>query len=201
MIRGHGLVGACLLVALAGCSKEKLDELVQKSKEQLDKGIEQVEEATGEMGSELSSKAEAVVDDARQQLPLNGEMQLVIESPVTVPGCYVTFIDAVGGRPSVLQLKSYRSAEAETFPSVLLQATVEASDPSALQGQTVSAQMFVQVAADGPVWFADRTHPVQLKIVTVADRKFTAELVGGALASTHSGNSIPASGKFNGVAN
>jgi hypothetical protein len=99
----------------------------------------------------------------------------------------------------VLQLQSYRDAENESFPSVFLRSQVNASSPSDLIGQIVTARLFVQQDAQGSVLFSETGSPVELKIVSFEEQLLTAELVAGSLLDTATGESVAVTGKFEGV--
>ena len=202
----HSRVGSCagwlalaLLVGGAACSKEKLNEMVEKSKEQINKGVEQAQQQADQVKQKISEGASKASDTAQQQLQLAGDMQLTLDEPLKASACYVIFIPANAGRPSVLKVKSYRDAKTETFPSVLIQATVEAASLTELRGQTVAAQMYVQTEANGPIWFADGGRPVQLKIATVEDKVVSAQIAGGTLVNATDGKQLPAAAQLNGV--
>jgi hypothetical protein len=103
-----------------------------------------------------------------------------------------------GGRPSVLQLQSYRDAAQESFPSALVRAQVSASTVAELKGQTVPAELFVQPQKDGPTW-STRGELVQLKIVSVEAKTLTAEIAGGALIHDGTGASQAVKGTLQAV--
>jgi hypothetical protein len=98
----------------------------------------------------------------------------------------------------VLQLRSYRSVDQESFPSVLLHAQVSAASAQELVGQVVSARLFVQREQNGPIWYSVDGSPVEVKIASVAEQMLTAELVAGTLHNTTSGQT-GVTGTFQGV--
>lgn len=156
-----------------GCSKEKMSELVDQAKEQ-------VSENVGQASQSLQQTAQAASDTAQQQLGLAGSMQFALDAPVTTKGCYVAFIAGHGGRPAVLQLRSYPTADQEAFPAALIQAQVEAQSVNDLVGKTVSAQAFVQAEPSGAVWHSVDGEPVQLTIQSYADKHLMGALTGKA---------------------
>jgi hypothetical protein len=123
-------------------------------------------------------------------------MEFTLDAPVKTKGCYVTLIE-VRGRPSVLQLRSYPSADQEAFPSALVQAQIEAASLAELVGKTVPAQSFVQAEESGTVWHTSGGEPVQLTIKSVADKQVIAELAGAAINAA-TGESAPVSAKIEG---
>ena len=194
-----GWLALALLIGGAACSKEKLNELVEKGKEQASKVGEQVQQQAEQVKQKVSEGASKASDSAQQQLQLAGDMQLTLDAPLKASACYVKFIPADAGRPSVLKLKSFRDVKSETFPSVLIQATVQAGSLTELRGQTVPAQMFVQTEANGPIWFADGARPVQLTIATVEEKVVSAKIAGGTLLNAADGKQVPATAQLNGV--
>lgn len=185
------------LAWLAGCSKEKLSEMVDEAKQQVSENVDKASQAVQEKTKAAGNAASAAGNSAQQQLGLAGSMEFMLEAPVKTKGCYAAFIAGRGGRPSVLQLRSYAAADQEAFPSALIQAPVEAATLGELVGKTVAAQMFVQAESSGAVWHTVGVEPVQLTIKAVAEKQLTAELTGAAV-NTASGKAAPVSAKIDG---
>jgi hypothetical protein len=176
MQRRLGFLLATLFL-LAGCNKSEVSQLVDTVKERAAESTEKVKQSvTGEL-------AEAT-DAVQQQLQLAGSMQLELDQPLSTQACYVQFLAQGSGRPTVLQIQSYRAAEAESFPSVFLHAKVDAQTPQELAGRVVAARLFIQPQQDGPTWYAPVGSPVELSIVSVDEQSLRAELPGGTLRST-----------------
>jgi hypothetical protein len=192
MLPFRWLTAACLLVAagiaLSGCSADEAKKL-------LDKGIEQVQK----LPETVTKEGGKAGDQVQEQLGLAGNIHLSLSPELNKSACYVKFVPATGGRPSVLQLQSYRAADQESFSSVFLQAQVTATSLAELAGQSVQAQLFVQPQSGGPVWFTDREHPVELKIAAIDEKLLTAEFTGGSLQSTDGAAAAGVAGKFSGV--
>lgn len=186
------LLLACALVSLGACSKTEVSDLVGKVKQTASEGSDKVKQAVSEQIGDAA-------DNVQEQLNLAGSIELTLDTPVATQACYAQFIRQGSGRPNVLQLQSYRSAENESFPSVFLQAQVQADSANELVGQIVSARLFVQPQTDGPLWYSAIGNPVELKVVSVEESLLTAELAGGSLRSTAGGADVAASGTFSGV--
>jgi hypothetical protein len=91
-------------------------------------------------------------------------------------------------------MTSYETADAETFPSVFLRATVKVSTAAELVGQTVACQAFVQPTRDGPVWHTRPDSPLQLEVDELTDGKLIGRIVGGKLVLQ--GGEQPVTGAF-----
>ena len=89
-------------------------------------------------------------------------------------------------------------AGAETFPSVFMRALVQAPTAAELTGKTVSAELFVQPNADGPVWHSRGPGHVQMRIEEVSDDSIAGKILGGQLISTETGRPIDVTGTFSG---
>jgi hypothetical protein len=176
------------LLPLAGCNREKLGELADKAKQAVTESAEQVKE-----------KAGVVTDATKEQMALAGSCEVMLDAPIASSACYVTFLQQASGRPNVLQVRSYRNANQESFPSLMLQSQVNANGISELVGQTIPGQLFVQPAQDAPVWFCPPGGHVDLKIVAVDDKQLNAEIIGGSLRNSRTGGDQPVSGKLTGV--
>ena len=164
----------CLALGLVACSREKFSELVDKTKQKVSAGADRFKQGVN-----------TATDTAKERLNLAGNAIIQLDSPVDTASCYATLITLGDGRPNVLQMRSYSSPAQESFPSILLRAPVKAAGASELIGQVVPAQLFVQAAADSPVWYSGAGSHVQLKIVSADDKSLTAEILSGALLNTH----------------
>ena len=83
---------------------------------------------------------------------------------------------------------------------MFLQARLDNAAPTDLSGKVVSARLFVQRVADGPVLFSETASPIELEIVSIADKLLTAKVVSGTLRDSTSGASTPVTaGTFTGV--
>ena len=177
-----------LLVVLCACSREKLNELVDKTKQKVSEGADQIKHGVG-----------AAADTAKEQLNLAGKAQIQLDTPVETSGCYATFTTLGEKRGSMLQIRSYSSPAQESFPSMLLRAAVKASGSSELVGQVVPAQLFVQATADAPIHYSSPESPIQLKIISLDDKSLIAEIVSGSLINSHRPGQSPVTGNLNAV--
>jgi len=189
------MAGCWLALATLGCSKEDFTELVDKAKNAATEGSSQVAENVEAAKQKMASASAGV----QEQLNLAGRIELSVGEPARTDACYVNFVPQGSGRPTILQLQSYRSAAQESFPSIFLQAQTNAESLTELVGKTLPARLFVQPQQGGPVLFSQDAEPVALKIVSVDDKTLAAELVSGSLLNTASGTSIAATGTFTGT--
>jgi hypothetical protein len=182
------LVALWLSAALAvGCNK-----LMEQAKEAADKAAGEVAKVT----ESVSDTATA----AKEQLNMAGSMELTVGEPMKTNACYARIVSPGAGRATVLQLQSYGQAGQESFPSVFLQAQVAAATPAELAGQVVKARLFVQRATGGPVLFSENASPIELEVVSIADKILTAKILSGTLRDSATGASVPVSaGTFTGV--
>jgi len=202
MCRIHpgGLIVACTLLTIAfGCSTEDLGNLVDKAKNAASEGTEKVKEAVSQEVESVQEKMGAASTEVQEQLSMAGTIELTAGAPLKTDACYARLIAQGARRPAVLQLQSYRDANSESFPSVFLQSQVEVSSPSELVGKIVSARLFVQRDAQGSVLFSETESPVELRIVSLEEKLLSAELVAASLLDTATGESVAATGRFEGV--
>lgn len=190
----HHRLAAILILAViaAGCSKEDLTGALDKAKNAVTDNAAKAKEAVQE---KLASTTEKV----QEQLNLAGSIELNAGAPIKTDACYVRLIPQGSGRPTVLQLQSYRDAERETFPSVFLQAHVQANSIAELIGEPIPARLFVQREAQGPVLFSDAASPIEMKITAVKDQVVSAELTGAALRDSLTGTETSVTGSVSGV--
>ena len=60
------------------------------------------------------------------------------------------------------------------------------------------ARLFVQPQQNGPLWYSAVGSPVEVKIVSIEEQTLTAELVGGTLENTTTGQT-GVTGTFQGI--
>lgn len=186
-------------ITIAGCSREKLDEIVEKGKKQIDEGVKQAQDSVQQSVDKAKQDATTAAGAAQEKLQLAGSISLGPDGAFKTAGCYGKFVAPVAGRPGALRIQSYRDGAWEAFPSALIQASVTAKQPSELVGQTIPAQMYTQAQSGGPVWFATGAAPVQLKVVSVDGGKLVVEIVGGTLTHSEGGAAVQAVGKVEGA--
>lgn len=136
------------------------------------------------------------VEAARQEINLAGSMDLSTTPPIAAKACYAKLVAPGGERPNVLQLASCKSVDLERFPSVFLQAPVKTSALSELAGQTLQAELYAQLAADGTVWRTRTGQPAAIRVAAVDATSLTAECSGVMLVNAETGEEAAVSGKF-----
>lgn len=181
-----------LAVVVAGCSKEDLTGALDKAKNAVAEGTAKAKQAVEE-------KMDSTTQQVQEQLNLAGSIELTAGDLIKTDACYVSLIPQGSGRPTVLQLQSYRTADRETFPSVFLQAQVQANSIAELVGEPLAARMFVQREDQGPILLSDVSTPIELKITSVEDQLVSAELTRATLRDTTTGAEIPVTGKLTGI--
>jgi hypothetical protein len=190
---GLHLMGvAVLLPLLVACSKEDVNSLVEKTKQT-------VSDTAAKTTETVKDKIDDATAVAKEKLQLSGKCELQCGGPVATPACFARLITFEDGRPSVLQLQSYRDFSEESFPSVYVHAQVTASQPSELNGISVSAQAFVQSQAQGAIWYTDPDNPVQIKVNSVIDGLVNVEFVSGKLLNSNDATTQTVSGRIEGV--
>lgn len=177
-----------LTLVVAGCSKEDLTGALDKAKD-----------TVAETTQAVKQKMEVTTEQVQKQLNLAGRIELTAGEPLQTDACYVRLIPQGSGRPTVLQWRSYRKADRESFPSVFLQAHVQANSLAELIGEPLSARMFVQRDPQGPILFSEVSTPIELKITAVEEQLVSAELISATLRDTATGAGIPVTGKLTGV--
>ncbi len=194
MLHAHHRLAAILILAIiaAGCSKEDLTGALDKAKNA-------VTDSAAKAKDVVEEKMASTTDQVQQTLNLAGSIELTAGAPIKTDACYVSLIPQGSGRPTVLQLQSYRDADGESFPSVFLQAHVQANSITELIGEPLAARLFVQREAQGPVLFSDAATPIELKITAIEDQVVSATLTGAALRDTTTGAEIPVTGSVTGV--
>ncbi|HRX79053.1 MAG TPA: hypothetical protein P5307_08320 [Pirellulaceae bacterium] len=181
-----------LAIIAVGCSKEDLTGALDKAKNAVSENATKAKDA-------VQAKMESTTEQVQEQLNLAGSIELTAGDVVKTDACYVSLIPQGAGRPTVLQLQSYRDAERESFPSVFLQAHVQANSITELVGEPLAARLFVQRVAEGPILFSDVDAPVELKITAIENNLVSAQLTGSKLRDTTTGAEIPVTGSISGV--
>lgn len=181
-----------LLFTGLGCSKADFSQVVDKTKQTISDGA-------GKVKQEVVGGVEKVRGDAKEQLRMAGSAEVDLDGTSTTPACYAHFLPQGGGRPSVLQLRSYREMASIAYPALFLQAQVAAGGASELVGQTVSAKFFFQSDEKAPVWFSPPGTHVELRIVAADAGSVAAEFSGGSVQNSESGAVRPVKGSVSAV--
>ena len=188
--------------AATGCDVSSWTQSAQQAKQQAQQTVTQtvesaqteLQEQTGQAGS---SEITLTMDSDASLPPATNP---TVSAPHgQAPACYVRFTPGSDGRSSVLALQSYKQAEREVFPSFYIHAQVASAGLEGLAGQTVPAQMYYKSTATSPTLYSPLDAPLQLRILAVDQGQVTAEIVGGALASSADATTTQIVGKFTAV--
>ncbi|MCA9269380.1 MAG: hypothetical protein KDA41_12955 [Planctomycetales bacterium] len=171
-------LGASLL---GGCSKKQVQEAVQTGVDQATHVVEQS------------------VETVKQETNQVGSMELTTLPPVAAKACYAKLIVVGDGRPNVFQLASYKEADLERYPSMFLQAQVDATELAQLVGKTVEGKFYAQLAADGDVLETPEGSLASVRIATVDETSITCECTGVELVNCTTGERKTVGGKFVGL--
>jgi hypothetical protein len=182
---------ACLAAALlCGCGDARLPASLDEAREAVSEKVEQsVEDVERTVKEDLEP-------GVAQALNL-GRIELDLGEPVNVGSCFVRLATFSDNRPAVLQWTSYASASAETFPSVFVRARLGTLAPASLAGQVVSADVYLQTAAGGPLWHSDA--PVELQITTADATTIAAKVLSGTLLNADTGARAALKGNMTGA--
>jgi hypothetical protein len=199
-----------LLLLLAGCGSDKVNQLLEQGKQGVAQTVDQAKSAANSAVEQAKATATETVERsqatasqaagaAQETLQLAGKAELNLGQPAKTAGCYAQFVPADGERLAVLVIQSYRDAASESFPSFFLRGTTSAASPQELAGQTINVAAFAQLQDKGPVLFSADASPLQLKITAVDDKQLSAELVGGSLSSSAGGAALQPTGAMTAV--
>lgn len=155
-----------------GCSNEQVKQLT----DQVSKQAEQVTKKATESVQQIAPQ----VQDALASGP-TGEATFEVDSSIKMRNAFGRLLVLNPDRTNVLQVRSYQAESDEDFPSFLFQARTDAENIQACIGQSFEGQLFLQAAAEGPIWSTADEDRVTLKITEQAEGELVAEVVGGKL--------------------
>jgi hypothetical protein len=136
--------------------------------------------------------------EPQQRWPVGAWMEWqVADSPTITGKSYVSLV-INPDRDSVLQLSSCDSPLHEDYPSVYLQALTKAKTLKELVNQRLSAQLFIQVEADGNLLHNLPDQSIELVIREISGKHVRGTFSGQA-HDVDSGGNGPISGKFQAV--
>ncbi len=165
-----------MLAMACGCSKEKMDEMVNTVKEQ----------------AKTISESAAVVD----VLPATGRAEVKLSPPVAMTVAYVRLYSVGDGRPGVVQFTSYDPDKGpNTFPALLVRAMTSATSLDGLAGQTLNAKVFFQAQSSGPVLSTGESGVLQATVSPLDPnvKTINASIAAGSLVDS-SGKAVPFGG-------
>lgn len=120
-------------------------------------------------------KPDKPVEPVKKEEPVEQHLKLTLDGPIEHSTCVGTL--AAG----VLQIGTQEPGGSGAYPDVLFWSKVNAPTLKALEGQTISAQVFVQIEQDKPHWHTPNEALVQVKITKVTDDTLRGEIVSGKL--------------------
>ena len=152
------LCAACILAALlpAGCDKAKsamnaAGAAAKKAGAQISDQASNIVESSKDAVDTAVQKAQGAVDAAADAVDHDGSVSLNIGTDLSLSACYATFVPPVGGRSSLLQLRSYQTAGKPEYPAAFIHAAVPVASVNELAGKTLQARVFLQDAS-GNLW-------------------------------------------------
>lgn len=169
-----------LIFLSAGCSNEQVKQLT----DQVSKQAEQVTKKASEAVQQLAPQ----VQDALASGP-TGEATFQVDSAVQIQNAFGRLLVLKPERKNVLQVRSYAVEADEVFPSFLFHAQTDAENIQACVGQSFEGQLFLQTAANGPIWNTADADRVTLKITEQAEGELVAEVVSGKLENASGASS------------
>ena len=195
-----GSVALCACLLPAGCGKPDLDKMVDQGLQQVSERMEGVKEEAQDVRNrverQVSEQLGRAKDTVNAQVGEGGRVQLQLEPALEVNTCFAEFLRFPDARRSVVQFRTYREAETETFPSVFVRCLTQATDPAELSGVTLEAENFVQREAGGEVLYTRA--PAQLAISQVDERLIVARILGGTLQRSGSNETVSVTGEVEG---
>lgn len=187
-LRMNACTFVALLTLLLGMGCDKISGVIEDPGKAVQEQVKSVQES-----------ASQAMEKVQETVGGSGSAELTLDKPLAATACFATLVQPGAGRTAILEIKNYRTTEDETFPSYMFHAAAPGSSWSELANQTVSGQLYVRFAKDGPIWFSSHEQPVQVRISASDGKTLEAEIAGGSLTSTD-GTPLPAvGGKFHAV--
>lgn len=200
-IRASILTSLVLIcVSFSGCNKEKMDEMVADAKksagelsEKSGEALKKAQASASEAASSLKEKTKEAVatvkdtasnlaDNAGNLVSFNGTAEITLDAPTRFPASYIRLVPFTDGS-QILQIKSYKDGQTDSYPSFFLQARVDQSSVDELIGQTVPCRLFAQKKAGGDVWENPTGQLVAVEFKKTED-KLTASFSNAQLVNT-----------------
>lgn len=190
---------ALVLASLAtGCSKEKMNELVDQAKETATSVASDVSAEVKAAAETTAAKVESVAETAGDVSGIGdttGRATMTLDTPTEFAASYIQVLTINPGRPSVLKISSGKDGDLSTFPAFLIQANLTVDNLQALAGQTIPARLFAQKESSGPIWYSADDAPIPVSIA-ISDGKVTARIDETAVLSTANETPAQVSGSF-----
>lgn len=192
------LLLALLLPGLLGCSKEKMDEMVGQAKNAATNATAKVSDSVQDAKENALAQATDVAEkagDLSGVADMTGKAKITLDGPTEFGASFVRLVKLNPGRPSVLQIKSYRDGDLDSYPSFLVQAQVTETDLRSLSGKPIEAKFFAQKTPTGPVWHSPDDQPAALSLSFI-DGIVSAKIESAELLNTETGQSTVANAIF-----
>jgi hypothetical protein len=147
-----------LFLPLVGCSKEDLQKVVD----------------------DVKTRAESVSKDAIQAAPTligpTGSIKISMEQEIVTSAANAKLLLVGAGRENFFQIRSSKSSNDEFLPIVFFQGTTKANSWSALQGQNISGQLFIQTDREMGLWKIAGNEKCVLRVLSMQDSEVIGEI-------------------------
>ena len=183
---------ALVLLVGTGCDKEKMEEMVAKAKDATGDAINKVKESTSEAVTQAQDVASQATTSAGNLVSMNGTAKIKLDSQTDFPASFIRIVP-LGDGTSVVQMKSYKDGDENSYPSFFMQGVVDQSSVDGLNGKSVPCKFFAQVAAEREVWANAEGQAVVVEFKKV-DKSITATFSGASLVNTANGSQTTSSG-------
>ncbi|MEM7785625.1 MAG: hypothetical protein AAF623_19920 [Planctomycetota bacterium] len=174
----------------SGCNNEKVKELVDKAKDAANDLSEKGTEAL----NTAKDSASKLTTGAGNLISMNGKANFKLDSPTDFPASFVRVIPLYNGT-HVVQIKSYKDGQEDTYPSFLIQGLVEPASVEGLSGQSVPCQLFAQLSDGSDVWTNAAGQDVIINFSRQNDQ-ITASFSNATIVNTQTGSQAASSGTF-----
>lgn len=134
-------VCAVALIALSGCSKEKLKDLADTVQKEGENFV-----------IESKKMTDSLVETAKEQLPETGNITIKTAEPIEIERAIVKMHVVGDGRKNSLQITSYPlDSQYTPAPALFIQSTTAIETVALLGGKSVPCNLFVEPKSGSPI--------------------------------------------------
>jgi predicted small secreted protein len=145
-------------------------------------------------GSTAGQTTDATIPDPIIELKLG-------DIPIAAKQCHVTVLPAAGGYPATVQVSSYPSPSAESFPSILIQADISSDNLTEVLNQKFPAKIHVKEGPKAVDWITPDGQPGEITIQNADDSgRVVGTFSASAMRLLGSSDELTLSGSFDGRA-
>lgn len=162
---------------VAGKVKEKTEGAVNKAKEAM---------------SDVGKTASNLATNAGNLVSMNGSANMKLDGDIDFGASFIRVVKMADGS-NVVQIKSYKDGQDDSYPSFFIQGKVEQANVDDLNGQKIACQLFAQLSPEAAVFSNAAGEPITIQFGQ-ANKTILATFSNASIVNLNTGAEVTSNG-------